>query len=323
MKRNPAGPAPWREAADRSFQDLLKDRRLACNKVRPLTANQATYLKALDEKSVVICTGPWGTGKTWLACAKAVEQFRAGQVDRIVLSRPLAECGEPMGWMPGGLYEKVVDMMMPLIEALEEFLGPAEFQELMGAGKIVICPLEKMRGRTMKRAFVILDEAQNATRTQLVMFLSRYGSGRMVLCGDYTQSDLPYAGPNSLYEVSRRIASEPNPDVGVVELAAADIVRSGLAKYFHGVLTKPFDLGAPAREQEGGPFGMVACPGCDGDLWYPRAAERDDRLVGCPACHRAVELRDRAGRLDPAVIEKPSRADLSELVPGSARRPAE
>lgn len=301
----------WSVARDESFRALV--RKTSARRVEAITPGHARYLDAITGRSVVVCVGPWGTGKTFMAAAKAVELLKAGAVNRIVLSRPLQECGEPMGFMPGDLYEKTVDMMMPLIESLEEFLAPGEFDELRAEEKVVIVPLEKMRGRNMKDSFVVLDEAQNATKRQIDMFLSRYASGKMVLCGDYTQSDLPYKGVNSLYETVQRLRSEPNDEVGLVEMTEEDIVRSGLARYFHRVLSKPFTPAAAPRAKG------VPCPGCGKTFWYDPAIEDEDRLLRCPHCNEYVELFD--GReYDPAVVV-PRKDEVPLAVLGGRSRP--
>jgi phosphate starvation-inducible PhoH-like protein len=175
-----------------------------------------------------------------MACGKAVELLRAGKVSRVVITRPLQECGEETGILPGDLWEKIVDMMAPLLDALDEFLGPGELEQMRHAGLVQVIPLAKMRGRTLKDSFVILDEAQNATFAQLKMFLTRFGSKcKMVVCGDHTQSDLPYKGTNSLLETVGRFEADLHRDVRVVRFGEADIVRDELVRWFARVMGEP------------------------------------------------------------------------------------
>ena len=295
----------WSKARDKS----VSERTQAAKRVKPMTANHAKYLTAIDSKKCVVCTGPAGTGKTYMACGKAVEMLKSGAVSRIILTRPQEECGEKMGFMPGGNDDKLIDMMVPLLDNLDEFLAPGELDKLREEGKVVMVALGKMRGRTIKDAFVILDEAQNATHKQLKMFVTRFGNKcKMVVCGDPSQSDLPYEGVNSLADACRRFRADPHPSVAVVHMGAEeDIVRDELVRWFDRVLSTPVQ-DAP-REQES-PAVMVPCPQCDRDVWYDDAADDGDRLIQCPHCESHIELRDEAGRYDPTVVEP----DEDELV---------
>ena len=163
--------------------------------IRPKTLNQKRYVDAIDAHTIVFCIGPAGTGKTYLAMAKAVKALQAKEVNRIILTRPAVEAGERLGFLPGTLYEKIDPYLRPLYDALHDMLDPDSIPRLMAAGTIEVAPLAYMRGRTLNDSFIILDEAQNTSAEQMKMFLTRLGFGsRMVVTGDITQVDLP-AGP--------------------------------------------------------------------------------------------------------------------------------
>lgn len=208
--------------------------------LRPMTRNQGTYLAALRDKKCVVCTGPAGTGKTYLACWAGLELLRAGEVQRIILTRPTLECGERIGYRPGTTDEKIGGMMVPLLDALDEFLPPGELTRMRAAGEILLVPLGEMRGRTVKDSFIVLDEGQNATAAQLRMFFTRFGHrARMAVTGDPTQSDFPPGTPNALADaVARFQAAGLHPAVGVVQLTEADIVRDELVAWFESALTR-------------------------------------------------------------------------------------
>lgn len=160
-------------------------------KVRPKSPNQQAYVEAIDNNTVVFGTGPAGSGKTFLAMAKAVEAFLRGDCKRILLSRPVVEAGEHLGFLPGGLEEKLDPYLRPLYDALNEMLPPGDLPRLMADGVIEVAPLAYMRGRTLSNAFIILDEAQNSSPEQMKMFLTRLGfSSKMIITGDMSQCDL-------------------------------------------------------------------------------------------------------------------------------------
>ena len=160
--------------------------------IRPKTLNQKRYVDAIDEHTVVFGIGPAGTGKTYLAMAKAVQALQAKQVNRIILTRPAVEAGERLGFLPGTLYEKIDPYLRPLYDALHDMVDPDSIPRLMASGTIEVAPLAYMRGRTLNDAFIILDEAQNTSPEQMKMFLTRLGFGsKMVVTGDVTQIDLP------------------------------------------------------------------------------------------------------------------------------------
>ena len=194
--------------------------------VRPKTLGQAGYVQAIDEHTITFGIGPAGTGKTYLAVAKAVRAFQEGQVRRIILTRPAVEAGENLGFLPGSLNEKVDPYLRPLYDALSDMLGADQLKRYMDDGTIEVAPLAYMRGRTLNDAYVILDEAQNTTAQQMKMFLTRLGfNTKMVVTGDITQVDLaaPRSGLATIERVLRGI-----DDIAFVHLGAADVVRHAL-----------------------------------------------------------------------------------------------
>jgi phosphate starvation-inducible PhoH-like protein len=195
--------------------------------IRPKTVNQKRYVEAIDKHTIVFGIGPAGTGKTYLAMAKAVQALQAKQVNRIILTRPAVEAGERLGFLPGTLTEKIDPYLRPLYDALHDMLDPDSIPRLMTAGTIEVAPLAYMRGRTLNDAFIILDEAQNTTAEQMKMFLTRLGFGsKIVVTGDVTQVDLP-GGATSGLRVVRDIL-EGIEDVHFTTLTSGDVVRHKL-----------------------------------------------------------------------------------------------
>jgi len=195
--------------------------------IRPKTRNQAQYVEAIDSHTITFGIGPAGTGKTYLAMAQAVAALQAKRVNRIVLTRPAVEAGERLGFLPGSLSEKIDPYLRPLYDALHDMVDPESIPKLIESGTIEVAPLAYMRGRTLNDAFVILDEAQNTTREQMKMFLTRLGFGAtMVVTGDITQVDLP-GGTSSGLRVARDILAGVE-DIAFCELTAEDVVRHRL-----------------------------------------------------------------------------------------------
>lgn len=195
--------------------------------IRPKTLNQKNYVEAIDRNTVVFGIGPAGTGKTYLAMAKAVQALQHKEVNRIILTRPAVEAGERLGFLPGTLNDKIDPYLRPLYDALHDMMDPESIPRLMAAGTIEVAPLAYMRGRTLNDAFIILDEAQNTTPEQMKMFLTRLGFGsKMVVTGDVTQVDLPY-GTSSGLRVVHDILTGID-DVHFSELDASDVVRHRL-----------------------------------------------------------------------------------------------
>jgi len=195
--------------------------------IRAKTLNQKRYVDAIDENTVVFGIGPAGTGKTYLAVAKAVQALQSKQVSRIILTRPAVEAGERLGFLPGTLSEKIDPYLRPLYDALHDMIDPDSIPRLMTSGVIEVAPLAYMRGRTLNDAFIILDEAQNTSAEQMKMFLTRLGFGStMVITGDVTQIDLP-SGTASGLRVVRDILDDIN-GVAFCELTSTDVVRHKL-----------------------------------------------------------------------------------------------
>ena len=195
--------------------------------IRPKTANQKRYVDAIDEHTITFGIGPAGTGKTYLAMAKAVAALQAKNVNRIILTRPAVEAGEHLGFLPGTLSEKIDPYLRPLFDALHDMIDTDSIPRLMQSGVIEVAPLAYMRGRTLNDAFIILDEAQNSTPEQMKMFLTRLGFGsKMIITGDVTQVDLPN-GANSGLRIIRNIL-EGVEDIEFMDLTAEDVVRHRL-----------------------------------------------------------------------------------------------
>ncbi len=191
----------------------------------PRSAMQATYMRSLVRDDIIFALGPAGTGKTYVAVAQAVAQLISGSVQRLILSRPAVEAGEKLGFLPGDLKEKVDPYLRPLYDALYDCMPPEQVERRLASGEIEIAPIAFMRGRTLADAFVILDEAQNTTREQMKMFLTRFGqNSRMVVCGDPNQVDIPGGGGMSgLADAVGKL--EGVDGFGTIRFSAADVVR--------------------------------------------------------------------------------------------------
>ena len=192
--------------------------------IKPKTLGQKAYCDAIAKNTVTLGIGPAGTGKTYLAVAAAVAAFRAEEVNRIILTRPAVEAGERLGFLPGDLQSKVDPYLRPLYDALFDMLGAETYQKYLERGNIEVAPLAYMRGRTLDDSFIILDEAQNTSREQMKMFLTRLGFGsKIVITGDTTQIDLPDGKASGLKEAMRVLKNVEG--IGICELTNADVVR--------------------------------------------------------------------------------------------------
>lgn len=205
--------------------------------IRPQTAGQARYVHSIDTHTVTFGIGPAGTGKTYLAMARAVRALLEGEVSRLILTRPAVEAGETLGFLPGTLTDKIDPYLRPLYDALREMLDPKTLTKMLADGTIEVAALAYMRGRTLNGAFVVLDEAQNTTSEQMKMFLTRLGFGsKMVVTGDITQIDLPLRQPSGLRQVQKIL--ENVPDIAFSYLSAADVVRHTLVGEIIGAYQK-------------------------------------------------------------------------------------
>jgi len=223
--------------------------------IRPKTVNQKKYVEAIDKHTIVFGIGPAGTGKTYLAMAKAVQALQAKKVNRIILTRPAVEAGERLGFLPGTLSEKIDPYLRPLYDALHDMLDPETIPKLLAATTIEVAPLAYMRGRTLNDAFIILDEAQNTSPEQMKMFLTRLGFGsKMVVTGDVTQVDLP-GGMKSGLRVVEGILTGIE-DVSFNRLTAKDVVRHRLVGHIvaaYDEFEARRDSGAPGQHNGGEP----------------------------------------------------------------------
>ena len=221
-----------RAGKEEQVTKMAKDVVCVTAKGRPVkakTIGQQTYLKAISKNTITIGGGPAGTGKTYLAVAQAVAAFRAKEVNRIILTRPAVEAGERLGFLPGDLQNKVDPYLRPLYDALFDMLGPETYNKYLERGNIEVAPLAYMRGRTLDDSFIILDEAQNTTREQMKMFLTRLGFGsKIVITGDITQIDLPGDKISGLKEAIKILDSVE--DIAICRLTASDVVRHALVQ---------------------------------------------------------------------------------------------
>ena len=220
------------EGNDDYVAQMAKDVVCITAKGKPIkakTVGQQQYMKAITKNTITLGVGPAGTGKTYLAVAAAVAAFRERTVNRIILTRPAVEAGERLGFLPGDLQNKVDPYLRPLYDALYEMLGPETFQKYQERGSIEVAPLAYMRGRTLDDSFIILDEAQNTTKEQMKMFLTRLGFGsKIVITGDVTQIDLPAEKTSGLKDALRVL--EGVKDIAICRLSAADVVRHSLVQ---------------------------------------------------------------------------------------------
>ncbi|MEV4907807.1 PhoH family protein [Streptomyces albidoflavus] len=224
LRASEEGTGPEETPAEVLTQNILSSRGRT---IRPKTLNQKRYVDAIDKHTVIFGIGPAGTGKTYLAMAKAVQALQSKQVNRIILTRPAVEAGERLGFLPGTLYEKIDPYLRPLYDALHDMLDPDSIPRLMAAGTIEVAPLAYMRGRTLNDAFIILDEAQNTNPEQMKMFLTRLGfESKIVITGDVTQVDLPSGTKSGLRQVQDIL--EGVDDVHFSRLTSEDVVRHKL-----------------------------------------------------------------------------------------------
>ena len=247
------------EGNDHQVAQMAKDVVCITAKGKPIkakTVGQQHYMKAIQKNTVTIGVGPAGTGKTYLAVAAAVAAFREKTVNRIILTRPAVEAGERLGFLPGDLQNKVDPYLRPLYDALYDMLGAETFQKYQERGSIEVAPLAYMRGRTLDDSFIILDEAQNTTREQMKMFLTRLGFGsKIVITGDATQIDLPDDKVSGLKDAVRVL--DGVKDIAICRLTSADVVRHALVQEIINAYEKDAkkkEVKKPAPQQFGGRY---------------------------------------------------------------------
>ncbi len=216
----------WREERDKCVEEQKNNN---TNKIKAKTKNQETYINSVATKTITICSGLAGTGKTYIACGLAAEMLLENKVEKIVIARPLIECGQRLGAFPGDLKEKTEPFMVCMLEVFAKFMPKTKMKKIKADEVLEICPLEIMRGRTFHNSVIILDESQNATRRQLKMFLTRFGTdSKVIICGDHTQTDLPHSEGNTMQWVLDRLDHQ---DIGKVFLTSEDVQRHGLIRY--------------------------------------------------------------------------------------------
>ena len=217
------------KVSDLEGDDELIFHTLAGRPIRPKTFGQKKYVEAIDKNMIVFGSGPAGTGKTYLAMAKAITAFKKGEVERIILTRPAIEAGEKLGFLPGDLQSKIDPYLRPLYDALYEIMGAESFQKNMEKGLIEVAPLAYMRGRTLDNAFIVLDEAQNTTESQMKMFLTRIGFGsKAIITGDQSQKDLS-AGTKSGLDIALKVVRNIE-GIAICNLTSKDVVRHPLVQ---------------------------------------------------------------------------------------------
>ena len=245
-----------RDGHDDKIEDISRDIICISAKGKPIkakTLGQMAYIDAISRNTITLSIGPAGTGKTYLAVAHAVAAFRAKTVNRIILTRPAVEAGEHLGFLPGDLQSKVDPYLRPLYDALFELLGAETYNKYLERGNIEVAPLAYMRGRTLDDSFIILDEAQNTSREQMKMFLTRLGFGsKIVITGDITQIDLPKDKTSGLRDAMRIL--EDVPDIAICRLTSKDVVRhelvSRIIEAYDKRENKPKNLGQAGRERK-------------------------------------------------------------------------
>ncbi len=216
-----------KELAMESFTHPSKNVKTNRKSIAPRSTAQSNYMKAIDENDLVFGIGPAGTGKTYLAVAKAVEKLLGGTVNKLIFSRPAVEAGENLGFLPGDMQEKIDPYLRPIYDALSDMIPTDHMVKLMAEGKIEIAPLAFMRGRTLANCFVVLDEAQNTTSMQMKMLLTRLGEdSRMIINGDITQTDLPRGQISGLAEAVELLKEEKG--IKICEFSSEDVVRHPL-----------------------------------------------------------------------------------------------
>jgi phosphate starvation-inducible PhoH-like protein len=219
---------PWQQVRDADVEKRF-DAKKPVKKIKARTPNQQNYINNIEACTLTICTGPAGCGKTYIPCGLAANWLSENKIEKVILTRPIVECGQRLGALPGTLGEKTDPYMAPMFDAFGDFLDPGFLKHCRNKETIEVVPLETMRGRTFHNSVIILDEAQNVTRRQMKMFLTRFGeNSKVIVCGDVTQTDLPHSEGNPLIWVWDRLG---HSDIAKVTLGPEDVQRHGLIRH--------------------------------------------------------------------------------------------
>jgi phosphate starvation-inducible PhoH-like protein len=265
--------ADWRDLRDLSVADLASER------FKPKTDNQARYFAAIQNATVTICTGPPGSGKSYIPCGLAVQMLRSKQISRVILTRPVVPCGKGLGYLPGDEQAKILPYMRPVLDALHDHADAAELRRHMELKTIEIIPLDHMRGMSIKQTLVICDEAQNADFEQLHMLVTRLDHGtRIVVSGDANQSDLPGKAVNPLLDLIHRF-TPPHRDMRLVQLAAGDVMRPEIVTWMDDRCRR-----AAGVEASGRIWYDINCPACGVRAWFSESEPEYVRWLKCHGC---------------------------------------
>jgi phosphate starvation-inducible protein PhoH len=288
----------WQKERDDSVAQLQA--KMNRDKLKAIRPGHHRYIQALLNSVITVCSAPAGTGKTFMACGVASQLLRENKVERIIITRPLVQCkgkgkSDGLGYLPGDVNEKTGPYMRPVMDAFGEFFSALELGKLIQQKKIEIIPLELLRGSSLKKTFVICDEAQNCTLDQLRMLLTRLDSdARIVVVGDASQSDLHEGGPNALMEVVRRFTPKCHRDISIVTMDRSDVCRPEIINWMDSRLS---DDNLESEED----WQSVKCPKCKSKLWYNDDGEIED--VKCYRCQGSIALFNENGNLEPVLAD--------------------
>ncbi len=289
----------WQQARDADVAERIAPKHER-PRLRGLTDNQALYLQAMGRATVTLCTGPAGSGKTYMACGVAAGMLLDNKATRIIVTRPIVSCGQGYGFRKGTLREKFGPVVRPLLDALSDFIGREALEKLIETNVVELLPLDDMRGASLPNTVIICDEAQNAELEQLRMLLTRFGSNsKVIVTGDVTQSDLKLSCANPFLETTQRLAG--NPDISIIELGHQDVVRHGLTAWIDERMAAP-----PPPEVPLGTWCYYECPKCEKVVWYNEdpSPYEDVDFVKCWGCLAHARLFDTGGIFRPEVCEK-------------------